>query len=119
MEHHARCRTYLSDDVRPVSLVHLRFYHDHLPALDGGKEIPLQQYVTAFVLLLLGNVLFYIGLATQHSLLSLAVISTLAGWAVAVYALLRVVLDTPPSDKLNPVVILLTLALGWLDWPRI
>jgi uncharacterized protein involved in response to NO len=84
------------------------------PRWMGGKEILTQYYVTAFLLLLSGNVLFYIGLATHHNFLLLAVASTLAGWAVAVYALLRVVLDTPPSDKLNPVVILLTLALGWL-----
>lgn len=84
------------------------------PRWMSGKEISVARYVTAFVLLLLGNVLFYIGLATQQNILLFAVASTLAGWAVAVYALLRVVLDTPPSDKTNPIVILLALALGWL-----
>lgn len=84
------------------------------PRWMSGKEILVSRYVTAFVLLLSGNVLFYIGLFTQQSILALAVASTLAGWAVAFYALLRVVLDTPPSDKTNPVVILLALGLGWL-----
>jgi len=84
------------------------------PRWMSGKEIPRKFYVQAFVLLLLGNVIFYVGLATHYSLLLLAVASTLAGWAVAVYALLRVILDTPPSDKTNPVVILLALILGWL-----
>ena len=83
------------------------------PRWMGGKEISAQRYVSAFVLLLLGNVLFYIGLATQHFILLLAVASTLAGWAVGMQALLRVVLDTPPSDKSNPIVILLALLLGW------
>jgi uncharacterized protein involved in response to NO len=84
------------------------------PRWMGGKEIPAQQYVTAFMLLLLGNIIFYVGLATHHSILLLAVASTLAGWAVGIYALLRVVLDTPASDKTNPIVILLTLGMGWL-----
>lgn len=84
------------------------------PRWMGGKEIPAKHYVPAFVFLLLGNVIFYVGLLTQQSVLLLAVASTLAGWAVAVYALLRVVLDTPPADKKNPVVILLSLGLGWI-----
>ncbi len=84
------------------------------PRWMNGKEIVAQRYVTAFVLLFSGNVIFYIGLVTQQSVLLLAVASTLAGWAVAVYALLRVVLETPPSDKRNPVVILLALLMGWL-----
>jgi uncharacterized protein involved in response to NO len=41
------------------------------------------------------------------------VASALAGLAVGIYALLRVVLDTPPSDKTNPIVILVALSLGW------
>lgn len=84
------------------------------PRWMNGKEILPSRYVTAFVLLLSGNVLFYIGLFTQQGMLALAVASTLAGWAVAFYALLRVLLDTPPSDKTNPVMILLALGLGWL-----
>jgi len=83
------------------------------PRWMNGKEILAQYYVTAFLLLLSGNVIFYIGLATYHCILLLGVASTLAGWAVAIYALLRVVLDTPPSDKTNPVVILLALVFGW------
>lgn len=83
------------------------------PRWMGGKEIPVSRYVTSFVLLLSGNVIFYIGLVTHQSILQLAVASTLAGWAVSFYALLRVVLDTPPSDKTNSIVILVSLALGW------
>lgn len=84
------------------------------PRWMGGKEILTNRFVTAFVLLVSGNIIFYAGLATQQNILPVAVASTLAGWAVAFYALLRVVLDTPPSDKTNPIVILVTLALGWL-----
>lgn len=79
----------------------------------GGSEISMSKYVAAFLLLFTGNVLFYIGLVTDSSVLIIAVASTLAGWAVGIYALLRVVLDTPPSDKTNPIVILAALGLGW------
>jgi uncharacterized protein involved in response to NO len=83
------------------------------PRWMGGKEISAPYYVTAFALLLLGNVSFYIGLATRHSVLVFAVASTLAGWAVGAYALLRVILDTKPSNKRNPIVILIALLMGW------
>lgn len=84
------------------------------PRWMGGREIPALKYVTSFVLILLGNVIFYTGLATQQSVLLLGVSSTLAGWAVGIYSLLRVILDTTPSNKSNPVVILIALCSGWL-----
>lgn len=83
------------------------------PRWMGGKEIPARHYVTAFLLMLLGNVLFYVGLLTQQSVLMYAVASQMAGLAVGIYALLRVILDTPPSDKTNPIVILLALGMAW------
>lgn len=84
------------------------------PRWMGGKEIQTKFYVSASALLLLGNVTFYAGLLMHHGVLLFAVASTLAGWALATYALLRVVLDTPPADKINPVMILLALTMGWL-----
>lgn len=84
------------------------------PRWMGGREIRKSIYVTSFVLLMTGNMLFYAGLATQQIVLQLALIISLSGWAVGIYALLRVVLDTPPSDKINPLVILLSLLMGWL-----
>lgn len=84
------------------------------PRWMGGREIKPRRYVSAFALLLLGNVLFYVGLLTHIIVLQAALLVTLAGWATGVYALLRVVLDTPPSDKTNPIVILQSLAFGWI-----
>ncbi|MGV8934279.1 MAG: NnrS family protein, partial [Gallionellaceae bacterium] len=84
------------------------------PRWMGGREISAAYYVTTFLFMLLGNVIFYIGLLTQQSILLLAVYSTLVGWAVGNYALLRVILDTKPSNKRNPVVIIIVLSLGWL-----
>ncbi len=50
------------------------------PRWMGGREISASYYVTTFILMLLGNVLFYTGLVTQQCVLLLAVYSTLAGW---------------------------------------
>jgi uncharacterized protein involved in response to NO len=46
-------------------------------------------------------------------MLAVAVSATLAGWAVALYALLRVLLDTRHPDKRHPKVVFAALALGW------
>src|ERR1700693_365086 len=62
------------------------------PRWMNGTEIPPQRYVLAFMLLMLGVAGFYIGLLLDHSILVVALVSTLAGWGVALYALLRVLL---------------------------
>ena len=83
------------------------------PRWMAGKEIPARRYVPAFVLLMLGAVCFYLGLASNKMLLAVSVALTLCGWAIACHALLRVLLDTPHRDKRHPIVALLTLAAGW------
>ena len=83
------------------------------PRWMGGKEIPARRYVPAFVLLLLGAASFYVGLFTGRSLLILATLFTLAGWGVALNALLRVLLDTSNPDKRHPKIIFIALGMGW------
>lgn len=83
------------------------------PRWMNGKEIPAQRYVPAFILLMLGTMGFYVGLLISHHILSIAIFSTLLGWGVALYALLRVLLDTPPSDKRHPKIIFAALSMGW------
>jgi len=83
------------------------------PRWMNGKEIPAQRYVPAFVLLMLGAIGFYVGLFIGHNILPAAISITLFGWGVALYALLRVLLDTPPSDKRHPKMIFVALSLGW------
>jgi uncharacterized protein involved in response to NO len=78
-----------------------------------GSEIPLRRYVPAFLLLMLGAVGFYVGLLTSHSMLMVASCSTLSGWSLALYALLRVLIDTPHQDKHHPQIIFFALSLGW------
>lgn len=83
------------------------------PRWMAGKEIPAHRYVPAFVLLMLGAVCFYIGLASNKMLLVISVTLTLCGWAIACHALLRVLLDTSHRDKRHPIVALITLSAGW------
>ncbi|MDZ4203109.1 MAG: NnrS family protein [Gallionella sp.] len=83
------------------------------PRWMAGKEIPPKLYVTAFGLMFLGAVLFYVGMIFSAAISVVAVASSLAGWAVALYALVRVLLDTRPSDKRHPIVLTIALALGW------
>ncbi len=48
----------------------------------------------------------------SHTLLIVAIFSTLSGWILALYALLRVLLDTPHQDKRHPQLIFIALSLG-------
>lgn len=83
------------------------------PRWMAGKEIPAKLYVTAFGLMFMGAVLFYVGMIFSVAMVIAAVVSALAGWGVALYALLRVLLDTRPSDKRHPIVLSIALAMGW------
>lgn len=77
------------------------------------KEIPAQRFVPAFLLLMLGAAGFYAGLLSNYIVLFISVASTLAGWGLAIYALLRVLLDTTHPDKRHPKIIFVALCLGW------
>ena len=62
---------------------------------------------------MLGAAGFYAGLLINTVVLAIAVASTLAGWGTALYALLRVLLDTDNPDKRHPTIIFIALSLGW------
>jgi uncharacterized protein involved in response to NO len=83
------------------------------PRWMNGKEIPPWHYVSAFMLLMLGSAGFYVGLLLDHSILAVSLVSTLAGWGVALYALLRVLLGTQHPNKQHPKIIFIALSLGW------
>ncbi|OIR07828.1 NnrS protein [mine drainage metagenome] len=83
------------------------------PRWMGGREIPAQRYVPAFLLLMLGAAGFYAGLLGSHIVLVVATAGTLLGWGTGLYALLRVLLDTQRPDKRHPTVILIAFSLGW------
>jgi uncharacterized protein involved in response to NO len=83
------------------------------PRWMGGPEIPARHFVPAFILLLLGAAVFYTGLFINTGILAIAVASSLAGWGIVLYALLRVLLDTKHPDKRHPTIILVAFSLGW------
>ena len=79
----------------------------------NGTEISQKFYVPAFMLLMFGAAGFYIGLLTNHTVLKAAICCTLTGWGIALYALMRVLLDTPSQDKRHPKIIFGAAYLGW------
>jgi len=83
------------------------------PRWMNGKEVPARRYVPAFALLLLGSAGFYAGLLAGIGVLIAAVLLTLAGWGVALYALLRVMFEAQHPDKRHPQIIAIALGLGW------
>lgn len=83
------------------------------PRWMAGNEIPARRYVIAFGLMSLGVVVFYVGMIFSVAILVAAVASVLTGWGVALYALIRVLLDTRPGDKRHPIALVIALALGW------
>ncbi len=83
------------------------------PRWMNGREIPARHFVPAFLLLLLGAAGYYAGLLSNNIVLVIATVSTLAGWGTALYALLRVLLDTQHPDKRHPKIIFIALSLGW------
>jgi uncharacterized protein involved in response to NO len=84
------------------------------PRWMAGNEIPAQRFVPAFVLMFAGVLLFYAGLFIGRTLLVVASASVLAGWAIGLYALLRVLLDTRPGDKRHTILLFIAFTTGWL-----
>lgn len=71
-------------------------------------------YAPAFLLLAVGNVLFYIGVFASKLVVALAVALLLAGWAWAYQALVRFYLITLKREREHETILNLALAAGWL-----
>lgn len=80
----------------------------------NGERIPPASYISAFLLMAGGVVLYYIGLAAAKWILITGTILLLAGWGVALHALLRVLFFAPHQEKRHPIAISAALVLGWL-----
>ena len=81
--------------------------------MNGAKILP-RQYVPSFLLLASGQLLFYIGLLAGKSLLIVALILLLAGWGVAFYALLDVLITARHPDKIHSIITSVAVGMGWL-----
>jgi uncharacterized protein involved in response to NO len=80
----------------------------------NGAKVPPRRYVPAFLLLACGVLLFYIGLLAGKGLLIVALVLMLAGWGIAFYALLDVLITARHPDKLHPRITSVALGAGWL-----
>jgi uncharacterized protein involved in response to NO len=78
------------------------------PRWMGGEAVPARRYITAFVLLASGMLLFYAGLFLSHLVLLLGLSLSLSGWGVALHALFAVFRRAPRHGAHEP---LLNLAL--------
>ncbi len=80
----------------------------------NGQKIPQRLYVPSFVLLAGGALLFYLGLVAGKGLMMAAVALLLAGWGIALHALLRVLVKAHHPDKFHPTLTTVALTMGWL-----
>lgn len=80
----------------------------------NGEKIPPRRALAASLLMAGGAALFYLGLATGRPIAAAGVAALLAGWGVAVHALLRVMFRAPRQDKRHPAVTSVALLFGWL-----
>ncbi|MFZ5875895.1 MAG: NnrS family protein [Nitrospirota bacterium] len=77
-------------------------------------EIRRAEYVSAFVLMMAGVAVFYAGLLAGRAILALGVVVQLAGWAVAVASLVRILVVSAPQPKVDPVILVSAMIVGWL-----
>jgi uncharacterized protein involved in response to NO len=84
------------------------------PRWMNGEEVQREHYTPACLLMLAGVILFYAGLMIGASVLTAALALLLAGWAMGLYALLRVYLKAKHPDKRHATITTVVLAFGWL-----
>lgn len=80
----------------------------------NGEKIPPRHVLAANLLMVAGVALFYLGLVAGKIIVTAGVAVMLAGWGIAIYALLRVLIVAPRQDKRHPTVTSVALVFGWL-----
>ncbi|GJL73460.1 MAG: hypothetical protein NMNS01_26590 [Nitrosomonas sp.] len=80
----------------------------------NGAKIRPRHFLATCLSLLIGVVLFYVGLATHTAILAAGVVIMLAGWSVAIYALLHVLFGASGQEKRHAIVTGVALLFGWL-----
>ncbi len=84
------------------------------PRWMNGEEVERREYVSAFLLLAAGTLLFYTGLIVSFVLLKIALVLFLVGWGMGLYALLRVYVRAKHPDKRHAAITSVVLLIGWL-----
>jgi uncharacterized protein involved in response to NO len=77
-------------------------------------EIRRSEYVTAFGLMVAGVAVFYVGLMAGRSILALAIVIQLAGWAAGVASLARSIVVSAPQPKTDSLILVGAMIVGWL-----
>ncbi|MCL2829340.1 MAG: NnrS family protein [Betaproteobacteria bacterium] len=87
-----------------------------LPKWVGAKEVVRGFYLSAFLLLIGGWLLFYMGLflPPEIPVFSVAMLVVALGWLVALYALLAAIRDGENPDKRHAKAVCIALLLGWI-----
>lgn len=83
-----------------------------MPSWLGRDRIPRSLYVPAWLLMVPGLALFYVGLFVGTPLIIIAMALHFAGWAVAAYALARLLWIGPTQDLRHALVVVAALAAG-------
>lgn len=84
------------------------------PRWMNGEEVERSKYVSAFLMLAAGTLLFYLGLIVSFVLLKIALVLFLVGWGMGLYALLRVYVRAQHPDKRHAAITSVVLSIGWL-----
>lgn len=80
----------------------------------NGEKIKPRHFLATCLSLMIGVALFYFGLATDTAILAAGVVTMLAGWSVAIYALLHVLIGASGQEKRHAIVTSIALLFGWM-----
>ena len=80
----------------------------------NGEKIQSRHYIASSLLMAAGIALFYIGLAAGKPIAAAGVATLLAGFSIAVYALLCVLFRAKNQDRRHAIAASVALVLGWL-----
>ena len=83
------------------------------PKWMSGKPVASEHYLPAALLLTVGTFLTYLGLIISKTLLIFSIVTFLLGWAMALYALLRVYVEAQKPDVLHARITTGVLIIGF------
>lgn len=84
------------------------------PRWMNGPLVPRDSYISTFIWLSLGMILFELGLFFNSLLATIGLSIFLFGWAYGLYALLKVYWAAPAQNKIYETILNIALTGGWL-----
>ena len=84
------------------------------PAWPSAPKIPRRRYISVFLLMASGHLIFYAGLAVSSMLAALGVLLVLLGWGAALEVLVRTLWQASHPDKRHAYVTTAAPTAGWL-----